>query len=117
MSGNLWKQDTSGSSWARRWVVVKDSFLAWYDEVKEDKKAAAAGAGGGGLQAFNIHPKGIVPLDGVDVEVTRAGPPKASNSGIRLSHPSLGTKTLLLCAKDDAERDKWVAVIQAAAAV
>ena len=54
-----------------------------------------------------------MPLDGVDVETARSGPTKALQSGFRVSHASFGSKSLLLCAPDDAERDKWVAAINA----
>lgn len=54
-----------------------------------------------------------MPLDGVDVETVRSGPTKAVQSGFRLSHASFGAKALLLCAGDDAERDKWVSAVNA----
>lgn len=109
MAGPLFKRDTAGSSWAERHFVLKDSFIAYY----ETRSAGSAA----GVTPFDIHPKGLLPLDGVDVELVRMGPHKDRQSGFRLSHPSFGTKSLCLCARDDAERDRWVAAITAASRV
>ena len=95
--------DTSGGNkWTERYFVVKDSFLLYY-EHKESS-----------VTAFDMHPKGAVPLDRVEVELVRVGPTPSQQSSRRLSHPSFGVKSVLLCARDDAERDKWVEAIRAA---
>ena len=65
------------------------------------------------MKEFNPHPKGCFVLDGVDVETTRTGPKATMTSGIRISHPSFGARSLVLCASDDTERNKWVAALQA----
>ena len=116
MAGALWKRDTSGGdSWTLRRFVLKDAFLLYY--------AAEEGAGGGGASAaaaggaFNMHPKGVVPLDGVEIEAVRAGPKPALTAAVRLTHPSFGSKAMLLCAKDDAERDRWITALTAASVV
>lgn len=49
-----------------------------------------------------------MPLDGVEIETVRAGPNKTLQSALRISHASFGTRSLLLCAHDDTERDRWV---------
>ncbi len=87
-----------------REFVLKDSFLLYYMESKEG-------------QAFDLHPKGVVPLDGVSIETVRAGPNKSLQSSIRISHASFGMKSVLLCAHDDAERDRWVSALQTASHV
>ena len=94
--------DTAGgNNWTERLFVVKDSFLLYYD-----KKDAGT--------SFDMHPKGVVPLDGVEVELVRTGPSVSFQSSMRLSHRSFGVKSVLLCARDDAERDCWVEAIKAA---
>ena len=60
-----------------------------------------------------MHPKGVVPLDGVEIETVRTGPKAALTSSIRLTHPSFGGKAMLLCAKDDMERDRWLTALTA----
>lgn len=114
LSGLLWKRDTSGSeSWAQRLFVIKDGFLIYYPPPPVGSAEAEGGSSGRG---FNMHPKGIVPLDGVEVETVRAGPKQLSalTAAIRLTHPSFGTKAMLLCARDDAERERWVTALTAA---
>jgi hypothetical protein len=64
-----------------------------------------------------MHPKGVIPLDGVEVETVRAGPSKTMISGFRISHKSFGTKSLLLCCQNDTERDRWVAAVNASKTV
>jgi PH domain len=69
------------------------------------------------MMTFNMHPKGVIPLDGVEVETVRAGPTKTMISGFRISHKSFGTKSLLLCCQNDTERDRWVAAVNASKTV
>jgi len=66
LSGVLYKKDTSGSeSWVKRLFVIKDGFLLYY---APPAGGDVDGVGGGGTRgAFNMHPKGVVPLDGVEV--------------------------------------------------
>lgn len=85
----------------QRFFVIKDGFLLYYPEQK------------GTSQTFDMHPKGVVPLGGVEIETVRAGPKPALTSALRLSHPSFGAKSMLLCAADDSERDKWSTALQA----
>ena len=85
----------------QRFFVIKDGFLLYYPEQK------------GISQTFDMHPKGVVPLGGIEIETVRAGPKAALTSALRLSHPSFGAKSLLLCAADDTERDKWFTALQA----
>lgn len=117
MSGHLFKRDTSGASnnWNLRFFVIKDGFLLWYPEQKEDRSGGrgTGGGGGGSIMTFDMHPKGVVPLDGVDIETVRAGPNAGMTSALRVTHPSFGTRSLLLCAGDDSERDRWVAALTA----
>jgi PH domain len=111
MKGHLWKRDTSGtSSWKLRYVVVKDGFLLYYPEQKENDASLS-------MVTFDMHPKGVVPLDGVEIETVRTGPKVGMTSALRLTHPSFGTRSLLLCAGDDSERDRWVAVLSASSYV
>lgn len=100
MAGSLWKKDTAGSSsWKERYFILKDGYLLYYTEPKSS------------MMVFDMHPKGIVPLERVEVETVKAGPNKAMQSALRISHRSFGTKSVLLCAKDDTERDEWMAAI------
>lgn len=102
LRGNLWKKDTAGSSsWKLRFFVIKDGFLLYYPEQTT------------ATMTFDMHPKGVVPLDGVEIETVRTGPKPGLTSAVRLTHPSFGTKSMILCARDDAERDKWVTALSA----
>lgn len=102
LRGNLWKKDTAGSSsWKLRFFVIKDGFLLYYPEQTS------------ATMTFDMHPKGVVPLDGVEIETVRTGPKPGLTSSVRLTHPSFGTKSMILCARDDAERDKWVTALSA----
>jgi hypothetical protein len=62
MAGNLWKRDTAGSStWTQRYFVLKDGFLLYYQERRTP------------MVTFDMHPKGVVPLDGVEIGECRGG--------------------------------------------
>lgn len=100
LGSNLWKRDTTGSGWNERFVMIKDSMLLYYEKQK-----------GGAMMKWDMHPKGVVSLDCVDVETLRTGPTKALQSAFRISHPSFGTRSMVLCARDDKERDAWVAAL------
>lgn len=64
------------------------------------------------MTQMDMHPKGMLPLDGVDIGTERTGPSKSLQSGIRISHPSFGNRAMILCAHNDEERDKWVTALQ-----
>jgi hypothetical protein len=93
--------DTAGSStWTERYFVLKDGFLLYYPERKTP------------MVQFDMHAKGCVPLDGVEIETVRAGPSKNMQAAIRIAHPSFGNKSFLICAHTDEERDKWLTALQ-----
>ena len=93
--------DTAGSNtWTERYFVLKDGFLLYYGDRKTP------------MTQFDMHPKGLLPLDGVDITTERNGPSKSLQSGIRIAHPTFGNKSMLLCAHNDEERDKWVTALQ-----
>lgn len=54
--------------WQRRFFIVKEGFLLYYNEA-ENKLFEKS-------HHFNIHPKGVIPLGGCEVEETVNGPQK-----------------------------------------
>ena len=59
-----------------------------------------------------MHPKGAIPLDGVEVEAISAGPNKTTQSAFRVTHPTFGARVLTLCAHGAAERDTWIHALE-----
>jgi hypothetical protein len=57
---------SSSAKWARRFFVVKDSFLLYYSEGEKKSFEKRGGAGGW----FNLRPKGVVPLGGSSVRTS-----------------------------------------------
>lgn len=88
------------SKWARRFFLVKDGFLMYYDE-KEKKEYEKR-------EFFNIHPKGIIPLGECRMQrVAEAGHPFCVQID---SHEIDGR--LLLAAETEFECDRWVDIME-----
>lgn len=64
----------------------------------------------------SIHPPaGVIPLDGVELEAFRGTGKR--ESCFKVTHPSLADITVVLCAGDDEERERWMDAIAAAASM
>jgi hypothetical protein len=100
MEGHLWKMATSGKRrWARRYFVLKDGFILYY--------AARAAA----MTAFDVHPKGVIPLGGCSVASYEGGPTRERTESFRISHPAFHGRALVLCADTAADNAQWMKAV------
>jgi hypothetical protein len=81
-------------AWQRRYFVLKDSFLAWYD--KEPKTA------------YGIHPKGVLPLGGCGVFPCGA---VDGDYYFEITHSDWGAQRLFLRTVEKEETDDWMKVL------
>lgn len=96
--GWLYKKPLQGSkagSWQKRYFILKDSFLLWYD----NKPAQGS---------FNWRPKGVMPLGGANVF-----PMGKEGNGFlfEVIQPGFADTSLLLKADDKANADDWIRVL------
>lgn len=87
--------DSKVGAWQKRYFVLKDSFLFWYD-VKPAQ------------QAFNWKPKGVLPLGGASVfPMGKEG----THFVFEVVHPGIQNSSLLLKVEDKADADDWIRVL------
>lgn len=98
--GFLYKKPFSSSSgrgqWQRRYFVLKDSFLFWYQ--------------GKPHRVFDMNPAGCLPLGGCSV--FPMGREKDGGFVFEISHPDFDGNVLQLKSKDKAVVDDWIEVLQ-----
>ncbi|XP_068109946.1 pleckstrin homology domain-containing family D member 1 isoform X2 [Hyperolius riggenbachi] len=101
LQGVLWKRPFGRQStkWSRRFFMIKDSFLLYYSE--NEKRNFESN------RYFNIHPKGVIPLSGCQVEAKEEpGMPYA----IKISHEDFHGN-ILLAAESDTEQSQWLEML------
>ncbi|XP_074660785.1 pleckstrin homology domain-containing family D member 1-like isoform X2 [Tubulanus polymorphus] len=88
------------TKWSKRFFVVKDGFLLYYadSEKKEAEKR----------RHFNIHPKGVIPLDGCTIE--SAQEPGHPYVIYIKSNDFLGD--IVLSTDTEWEQEKWITQLQ-----
>ncbi|KAK2843690.1 hypothetical protein Q7C36_011905 [Tachysurus vachellii] len=102
LHGVLWKRSSGRQSakWARRFFVIKDSFLLYYAE--NEKRNFEAN------RYFNIHPKGVIPLGGCVVEPKEEqGMPYA----IVINHEEFNGD-ITLAAESESEQSQWLEMLE-----
>lgn len=86
---------TKAGAWQKRYFVLKDSFLLWY----ESKPTQGT---------FNWRPRGVLPLGGANVFPMG----KEGNDFLfEVVHPGFQNASLLLKADDKADADDWIRVL------
>ena len=100
MAGHLWKMATSGKRrWARRYFVLKDGFILYYAERREP------------MTAFDVHPKGVIPLGGCAIATHEGGPSRERRDSFRISHAAFHGRALVLCAESSAANAEWMRAV------
>ncbi|XP_057200225.1 pleckstrin homology domain-containing family D member 1 isoform X2 [Triplophysa rosa] len=102
LHGVLWKRPFGRPSakWARRFFIIKDSFLLYYAE--NEKKNFETN------RYFNIHPKGVIPLGGCVIEPKEdQGMPFA----LVINHEDF-TGNIVFAAESESEQSQWVEMLQ-----
>ncbi|KAJ8289114.1 hypothetical protein COCON_G00017730 [Conger conger] len=102
LHGVLWKKSFGRPSakWARRFFIIKDSFLLYYAE--NEKRNFDTN------RYFNIHPKGVIPLGGcVVTPKEEQGMPFA----VTINHEDF-TGDVVLAADSEAEQAQWAELLQ-----
>ncbi|KAF5895645.1 pleckstrin homology domain-containing family D member 1, partial [Clarias magur] len=102
LHGVLWKRSSGRPSpkWARRFFIIKDSFLLYYAE--NEKRNFEAN------KYFNIHPKGVIPLGGCVVEPKEEqGMPFA----MLVSHEDF-IGDIVIAAETESEQDQWLEMLE-----
>ncbi|KAK3538168.1 hypothetical protein QTP70_032560, partial [Hemibagrus guttatus] len=102
LHGVLWKRSSGRPSakWARRFFIIKDSFLLYYAE--NEKRNFEAN------RYFNIHPKGVIPLGGCVVE------PKEEQSmpyAIVINHEDFNGD-VVVAAESESEQSRWLEMLE-----
>lgn len=104
--GVLWKkhgsshQGGSASKWAKRFFVVRDSFLLYFGEGEQRIYTKR--------RHFNLHPKGIVPLGNCDI---RECPTEPSHPfAMSISGPGLEFP-MIVATDTEYDRGKWMDVL------
>jgi hypothetical protein len=96
--GWMWKKPLTGTkagAWQKRYFVLKDAFLFWYDS----KPAQAS---------FNWKPKGCLPMGGANVfPMGKEG----SAFVFEVAHVGYDTMSLLLKVEDKLDADDWIRVL------
>jgi len=105
MAGWLSKKPEKGTmgglanlaGWSKKWFIVKDSFLFWYDSETKDE------------QGFDTKPRGCLPLGGAAVSLLK------DKTTFELAHPAFDSGDVLtLRASDPFEASEWVTQIKSA---
>lgn len=98
-AGFLYKKPFGHNStkWSKRFFVLKDGFMLYYGE-KEGKQSADNGA-------FNIHPKGVVPLGGCWAEPLDGAD---RDFAFSIRHPDFGDGTVFLAAESAEACEDWL---------
>ncbi|KAB5562046.1 hypothetical protein PHYPO_G00013430 [Pangasianodon hypophthalmus] len=102
LRGVLWKRSSGRPSakWARRFFIIKDSFLLYYAE--NEKRNFEAN------RYFNIHPKGVIPLGGCVVEPREEqGMPFA----MVINHEDFNGD-IVLAAESESEQCQWLEMLE-----
>ncbi|XP_056283213.1 pleckstrin homology domain-containing family D member 1 isoform X2 [Pseudoliparis swirei] len=102
LHGVLWKRPFGRPStkWARRFFIIKDSFLLYYAESERRNFETN--------RYFNIHPKGVIPLGGCVVATNEdMGMPFA----IAVNLEDF-TGTVVLAAESGEEQVQWMEMLQ-----
>ncbi|TNN64145.1 Pleckstrin y domain-containing family D member 1 [Liparis tanakae] len=102
LHGVLWKRPFGRPStkWARRFFIIKDSFLLYYAESERRNFETN--------RFFNIHPKGVIPLGGCVVSTSEdMGMPFA----IAVNLEDF-TGTIVLAAESGEEQVQWMEMLQ-----
>jgi hypothetical protein len=111
ISGHLYKKATSGKpSWKRRLVVIKDGFLLYYNPIAPEGDPHSEEAVT--LHRFDVHPKGVLPLDGTSVARVDDGPTKSQRNSLAITHPSFGGRALVLCAETPETLTRWMDALE-----
>ncbi|KAM9294105.1 pleckstrin homology domain-containing family D member 1 [Gastrophryne carolinensis] len=102
LHGVLWKRPFGKQSakWSRRFFIIKDSFLLYYSENERRNFESN--------KYFNIHPKGVIPLGGCQVEAKEEpGMPHA----MKISHEDFHGN-ILLAAESEMDQSQWLDMLQ-----
>ncbi|KAF7704685.1 pleckstrin homology domain-containing family D member 1 [Silurus meridionalis] len=102
LHGVLWKRASGRPSakWARRFFIIKDSFLLYYAESEKRNFEAN--------RYFNIHPKGVIPLGGCVVE------PKEDQGmpfTMVINHEEFNGD-IVLAADSESEQSQWLEMLE-----
>ncbi|XP_041667783.1 pleckstrin homology domain-containing family D member 1 [Cheilinus undulatus] len=101
LHGVLWKRPFGRPSakWSRRFFIIKDSFLLYYAESEKRNFETN--------RYFNIHPKGVIPLEGCVVSANEnLGMPFA----IVVNLDDF-TGTIVLAAESEEEQVQWMEML------
>ncbi|XP_074548191.1 pleckstrin homology domain-containing family D member 1 [Halichoeres trimaculatus] len=101
LHGVLWKRPFGRPSakWSRRFFIIKDSFLLYYAE--SEKKNFETN------RYFNIHPKGVIPLEGC---VVSANDNLGMPFGIVINLEDF-TGTIVVAAESEEEQVQWMEML------
>ncbi|XP_068435812.1 pleckstrin homology domain-containing family D member 1 [Clinocottus analis] len=102
LHGVLWKRPFGRPSakWSRRFFIIKDSFLLYYAESEKRNFETN--------RYFNIHPKGVIPLEGCVVSANEnMGMPFAIVVNLEDF-----TGTIVLAAESGEEQVQWMEMLQ-----
>ncbi|CAG0919400.1 unnamed protein product [Notodromas monacha] len=95
---------TGSAKWAKRFFVVKDSFLMYYAESERKSFEKRGGTGGW----FNMRPKGVVPLGGSSVTTSSE---IGQEYVIHITSDEFQHGHLMLAAETRSEMERWVQAI------
>jgi len=88
--------------WQKRWFICKGSFILYYGSKKPKSNSA-----------FDVHPKGVIPLGNVTVEEHEpVTPPPKGFSTFKVTHPDFGCGALVLAAESEEKRREWMDTIR-----
>ncbi|XP_073466817.1 pleckstrin homology domain-containing family D member 1 [Aquarana catesbeiana] len=99
--GVLWKRPFGRQSakWSKRFFIIKDSFLLYYSESERRNFESN--------RYFNIHPKGVIPLGGCQVEAKEE---PSMPYAIKISHEDFHGN-ILLAAETEIEQSQWLEML------
>eukprot|EP00048_Salpingoeca_helianthica_P016947 m.234949 g.234949 ORF g.234949 m.234949 type:complete len:820 (-) comp19846_c0_seq1:142-2601(-) len=100
LKGLLWKRPLStpaNGRWARRFFVLLDGFLLYYD--KEGTMA---------MNSLDLHPNGVLPLRGGKCES------EGDDGKFKMFSVTVRETKLMLAAEDSVVRDEWIKAIKRA---
>uniref|UniRef100_UPI0037E72F73 pleckstrin homology domain-containing family D member 1 n=1 Tax=Semicossyphus pulcher TaxID=241346 RepID=UPI0037E72F73 len=101
LHGVLWKRPFGRPSakWSRRFFIIKDSFLLYYAESEKRNFETN--------RYFNIHPKGVIPLEGCVVSANdNLGMPYAIVVNLEDF-----TGTIVVAAESEEEQVQWMEML------
>ncbi|XP_072284489.1 pleckstrin homology domain-containing family D member 1 [Pyxicephalus adspersus] len=101
LQGVLWKRPFGRQStkWSKRFFIIKDSFLLYYSENERRNFESN--------RYFNIHPKGVIPLGGCQVEAKEE---PSMPYAIKVSHEDFHGN-ILLAAETEVEQSQWLEML------